>query len=96
MTMAAALSPRMRPSQSAGSIGLPPGLSVIKTQSCAQWLDWSYDHQVGDPSLLSELLSGPWRDEDFLVLDPGQSIRMTADDRIIEADDGQDAGAPQT
>ena len=66
------------------------------TQSCAQWLDWSYDHQVGDPRLLSELLSGPWRDEDFLVLEPGQTIRMTADDRIVEADDGQDAGAQQT
>jgi hypothetical protein len=55
------------------------------TQSCAQWLGWQYDHQRGDPALLLELLRGPWSDERFVVLRPGQTIRMTADERVIEA-----------
>jgi len=55
------------------------------TRDCAQWLGWSYDEQAGDPALLEALLHGPWPDEDFLVLEPGHSLVMTADERIIRA-----------
>jgi hypothetical protein len=30
------------------------------------------------------LLSGPWDNERFLVLEPGETFRMTADARVIE------------
>jgi hypothetical protein len=55
------------------------------TQSCADWLGWKCDHQCGDPALLKALLAGPWDADRFLVLEPGQTFRMTADERVIEA-----------
>lgn len=54
------------------------------TRQCANWLGWRCDHQAGDPALLRDLLTGPWDNDRFLVLQPGQSFRMTADERIIE------------
>jgi hypothetical protein len=55
------------------------------TRRCAGWLKWSFDHQRGDPGLLQALLSGEWDDERFVVVEPGQTLRMTADSRICEA-----------
>ncbi|MCW5942232.1 MAG: DUF1638 domain-containing protein [Fimbriimonadaceae bacterium] len=55
------------------------------TKRCAAWLGWGYDRQRGDPGLLRDLLTGPWDDERFLVLEPGESARMTADERVVEA-----------
>lgn len=55
------------------------------TRGCAQWLGWKFDRQRGDPDLLSALLHGPWDNDRFVVLRPGQTFRMTGDDRVIEA-----------
>lgn len=55
------------------------------TRDCADWLKWNYDHQKGDPALLRALLSGRWSAEDFVILPPGHTFRMTADQRVIEA-----------
>ena len=54
------------------------------TRQCARWLGWNYDHQRGDPALLRDMLAGKWDKERFVVLRPGQTIRLTADDRVIE------------
>lgn len=54
------------------------------TRRCAQWLGWQCDHQCGDPALLKALLNGPWDNDRFLVLQPGQTFRVTADERVIE------------
>jgi hypothetical protein len=53
------------------------------TRDCARWLGWSFDHQHGDPALLQQLLTGPWPDEHFLTLKPGQTYMLTADQRVI-------------
>jgi len=58
---------------------------VEYTQQCADWLGWAFDRQQGDPELLRTLLSGPWDADRFLVLEAGQTARMTADARIVEA-----------
>ena len=55
------------------------------TRDCADWLKWDYDRQQGDPALLKDLLSGPWDDKRFLVVNPGQTIAFTADELIIKA-----------
>lgn len=55
------------------------------TRDCADWLQWKFDRQRGDPGLLKALLRGDWDEERFLVLEPGQSISLTADDRVIDA-----------
>jgi hypothetical protein len=67
------------------------------TRECASWLGWRFDRQRGDPDLVRTLVAGPWPDDDFLVLEPGLTFRMTADERVLEAVDGEverpDAGA---
>jgi hypothetical protein len=55
------------------------------TQACADWLKWKFDRQHGSPELMIDLLDGRWDDERFLVLEPGQTLRMTADERVITA-----------
>ena len=57
------------------------------TCKCADWLGWTFDHQHGDPDLLRALLEGRWDTERFVVLRPGQTFRMTGDERVIEATD---------
>lgn len=54
------------------------------TRACADWLGWTFDRQHGDPALLLALLSGRWNSEDFLVLEPGETLRLVADDRVID------------
>jgi hypothetical protein len=54
------------------------------TQDCASWLGWECDFQCGDPALLRALLGGPWDNDRFLVLNPGETFRMVADERVIE------------
>ncbi len=54
------------------------------TKRCAEYLGWSFDHQRGDAKLLHDLLAGNWDDERFLVLEPGDALKMTADGRVIE------------
>ena len=54
------------------------------TQSCADWLGWEFDHQQDDPSLLLTLLTGPWDQQRFVVLERGQTYQITGDDRVIE------------
>lgn len=55
------------------------------TIGCAKWLDWNFDRQQGSPALLKDLLQGNWDPERFLVLEPGQTARMTADDQVVRA-----------
>jgi hypothetical protein len=47
---------------------------------------WTFDRIPGDLSLLQTLLDGPWPDSDFLVVQPGQKVIATFDDKIIAAE----------
>lgn len=55
------------------------------TRACADWLRWSFDRVQGDPALLRALLCGPWDKDRFLVLEPGDSARVTGDARVMES-----------
>lgn len=46
---------------------------------------WTYDQIPGDLSLFQRMLDGPWPEQDFLVLKPGQKVVATFDERIIGA-----------
>lgn len=79
----------------AAYVHLGPGYSendVAFSKQCADWLGWSFDMQVGNPALLRDLLCGAWDDARFIVIGPGQTPRMTADDRIVEAVEAAPAG----
>lgn len=66
---------------------IPTEADERTTQECAKWLGWHYDRQVGDPALLQALLAGDWDAERFVVLQPGQTLTMTADERVMEVRD---------
>jgi hypothetical protein len=66
-------------------LGIGPTSEDIQyTQRCAEWLGWQYDRQHGDASLLRELVCGPWDAARFVTVPPGQTIRMTGDQRVLE------------
>jgi hypothetical protein len=44
---------------------------------------WQYDEVEGDLGLLQRLLAGEWDDSAFLVLQPGQKVVATFDDKVI-------------
>lgn len=46
---------------------------------------WTYEKLPGDPGLLLRLLRGEWDGDDIVVARPGQRLRMTGDQRILEA-----------
>jgi hypothetical protein len=46
---------------------------------------WTYDQLPGDLSLFQKMLNGPWPDSDFLIVQPGQKVIATFDEKIIAA-----------
>ena len=54
-------------------------------QNCARHLGWNYRRLPGDPTLLRDLLNGPWDDDRFLVVPPGQVIALAPDGRLRAA-----------
>ncbi len=58
-----------------------------KTQDCATWLGWRFAEIEGDPALLRELVFGPWSPDRFAVAKPGESLKLSGDDRIVEVVD---------
>lgn len=55
------------------------------TQASAAFHHWDYETVEGRPSLLKDLLDGPWDEDRFLVTPPGQSIQPAFDGRIVQA-----------
>lgn len=54
------------------------------TRECADYLGWEYDRQRGDPALFLDMLAGRWDAERFVVLQPGETIRITSDARVFD------------
>ncbi|HSH09845.1 MAG TPA: DUF1638 domain-containing protein [Oceanipulchritudo sp.] len=57
--------------------------SIKDTRVAADFFGMEFVHHEGDDSLLRELLTGPWDDERYLVVPPGQTAASTADVSII-------------
>ncbi|MDQ1256254.1 MAG: hypothetical protein QG656_850, partial [Candidatus Hydrogenedentes bacterium] len=62
------------------------------TRECAEWLDWQCDFLEGDPGLVRRYVSGDWNPEDFLVVEPGERIVASYDERVIATERGSDDG----
>jgi len=54
-------------------------------ERCAASLGWRFRAFAGDGALLRDLLYGPWDDERFLVVQPGERIAHSPDARILRA-----------
>lgn len=56
------------------------------TQACAQELGWNFEHIQGDLALLRDLIWGPWDDERYQIILPGQQLGHSPDAAILRAD----------
>jgi hypothetical protein len=54
------------------------------TRDSAAYLNWGFDRLEGDPSLLHDLVNGPWSQDRFLVLKPGATAEASWDDTIVK------------
>ncbi|MDP6775249.1 MAG: DUF1638 domain-containing protein [Candidatus Latescibacteria bacterium] len=45
---------------------------------------WAYEEIQGDLTLLQNWLDGRWPDDDFLVVEPGQSVAPSYNDHVIQ------------
>lgn len=62
------------------------GTEAAYTRECAQALGWNYEHIQGDPALLRDLLWGPWDDERYQIILPGQQLGHSPDAAILRAE----------
>lgn len=46
---------------------------------------WPFQKIRGDMGLIQRLIDGPWSDSEFLVVQPGQSVFATYDERVISS-----------
>ena len=68
-------------------MGLEPDDSFERSsRELAQENGWKFEKIVGDMCLFRELVDGPWDEDRFLVLRPGERIAPSFDDRIIRAE----------
>jgi len=67
--------------------GLGPRDELIrKSQTDADNNGWRFELLEGNRSIIRQLLQGDWPQAEFLVVEPGQSIRATHDASVIAAD----------
>ena len=55
------------------------------TEDAAQFYGWQYHELEGNMSLMERFINGVWDDEDFLVLEPGETAAPTSDRKIMKA-----------
>ena len=73
-------------------LGVGDGAAVeAYAQEEATRRGWTFERMAGDLVLIRRLLYGDWGDDsgsssgsDFLIIQPGQSVKMAYDDRIID------------
>lgn len=66
-------------------LGTPGSSSEAEyARHCADWLGWKFEHLKGDPTLLRDLLTGPWDDQRFLVVPPGGCIAHSPDSQVMK------------
>jgi hypothetical protein len=64
-------------------MGISDGkLAENEAQTKATRRGWTLERMIGDRNLIRRLIDGDW-ENDFLVLQPGQQVKMTYDEDVI-------------
>ena len=63
---------------------MPGARSAAFVKAAAEDFGWDYHEFPGDLSLLERFVAGNWNEEDFLVLEPGETAVQSVDDRILK------------
>lgn len=66
---------------------LVPSDGAAYCQRCAAHLGWKFAVEQGDPTWLDDVLLGRWDAARFAVAAPGQTLRQTAGDDVIAAEE---------
>ena len=56
------------------------------TRRSAAEMGWRYEELLGQAGLLQRLLDADWREDEVLVLEPGQTVAESFDENIIRAE----------
>jgi len=56
----------------------------LYSKQCAQWLGWNCDILPGNPELIVNFLEGNWNSDDFLIVEPGEIVVASHDEKIID------------
>jgi hypothetical protein len=62
------------------------GAEAVYAKGCADWLGWSFQRMPSNPSLLRDLIFGPWDETRFQLVQPGQVLRFTCSPEIFKAE----------
>ncbi len=55
-----------------------------QTQKICAERNWDYGEVKGDLSMLQRWLDGPWSEEEFQIVEPGQTVRPSYDENVIQ------------
>jgi hypothetical protein len=69
-------------------IDMPVGQSAEHSETAADLArehNWTFDRIPGNVGLLQKLVDGEWTPEDFLIVQPGQSIAPSYNDDVIKS-----------
>ena len=64
------------------------GAAVVerRARDDAEHRGWAFDKLAGELILVKGLIDADWREEDFLVLQPGERLQMSYDETVIRAE----------
>ena len=62
------------------------GTWEAEAKEIAREQGWTFDKLPGDLGWLGRLLDGNWSEEDFLILKPGQRVRLSNNSQLIAAE----------
>jgi hypothetical protein len=63
--------------------GMEDGWGLQEAARIARERSWQLHTYPGSPSLLSAFVNGSWKEEDFLLLQPGERLTPSYDDSIL-------------
>lgn len=55
-------------------------------EDCSKWLGWKFQRLEGDPSLLRDLLRGPWENDRFQIIHPGEQLAHSPNAMVMKSE----------